>query len=92
MSFVGKINTYKWQFVGLLSKPVGIMGSHISVQVGVECGWCGKWVVGLLNQACRPASTWFLKIDPVRIVGMCVCARPRLLITSGVMWHDMKSI
>ena len=37
-----------------------------------------------------------LKIDPVEIVGMhvcvCVCPRPRLLITSGVMWHDMKPI
>ena len=35
------------------------------------------------------ACTWFLKIDPVRIAGMrvfvCVCLRPRLLITSGVM-------
>ena len=43
---------------------------------------------------CRPvpACTWFLKIDPVWIVGMhtCVCLRPRLLITSGMMWHDMK--
>ena len=29
-----------------------------------------------LNQACashRPALTWFLKIDPVRIVGTCAC-------------------
>ena len=42
-----------------------------------------------LNQA----HAWFLKIDPVRIVGMrvhvcacvCVCPRPKLLITSGVM-------
>ena len=46
----------------------------------------------LLNQA----HTWFLKIDPVRIVGIraCVCPRPRLLllITSGIMLHDMKSI
>ena len=28
-----------------------------------------------LNQArasCRPAHAWFLKIDPVQIVGMCV--------------------
>ena len=42
-----------------------------------------------------PARAWFLKIDPVRIVGMhvrmcmcvcvCVCPRPRLLITSGVI-------
>ena len=37
-----------------------------------------------LNQV-RPARTWFLKIDPVRIVGMracvcvcvCVCVRAR---------------
>ena len=39
---------------------------------------------------------WFLKIDPVWIVGMhvrvCVCLRPRLLITSGVIWHDMNLI
>ena len=45
-----------------------------------------------LNQA----RAWFLKIDPVRIVGMracvCVCARPRLLITSGVVWPDMDLI
>ena len=25
-----------------------------------------------LNQACTGRSTWFLKIDPVQIVGMCV--------------------
>ena len=46
--------------------------------------------------------TWFLKIDPVPIVGMCVrvcvcmrvcvCPRPRLLITSGVMCHDVNLI
>ena len=32
--------------------------------------------VKFLNQAHashRPARTWFLKIDPVRIVSMCVC-------------------
>ena len=44
----------------------------------------------------RPAHTWFLKIDPVRIVGMCacVCPLPRLLITSGhgMMWHDIDLI
>ena len=44
----------------------------------------------LLNQA----RAWFLKSDPVRIVGMRVrvCPRPRLLITSGVMWHGMNLI
>ena len=38
--------------------------------------------------------TWFLKIEPVQMVGMrvCVCVRPRLLITSGMMWHDMDLI
>ena len=44
------------------------------------------------------AHAWFLKIDLVRIVGMnvyacaCVCPHPRLLITSGVIWHDMDLI
>ena len=46
-----------------------------------------------LNQPCA----WFLKVDPVRIISMCVCLcvfvcvcvspPPRLLITSGVMWR-----
>ena len=46
----------------------------------------------------RPARAWFLEIDPVRIVGMracvcvCVCPHPRLSITSGVMWHDIRLI
>ena len=45
----------------------------------------------LLNQvhaSHRLACAWFLKIDPVQIIGMhvCVCPRPRLLITSGVIW------
>ena len=51
---------------------------------------------GFLNQVRRPARARFLKIDHVRIVGMrvcvCVCPRPRLLITSGVMWRDMDLI
>ena len=45
-----------------------------------------------LNQA----TAWFLKIDPMRIVGMrvcvCVCPRPRLLITRGMMWRDIDLI
>ena len=50
-------------------------------------------IIGLLNQeraGLWPACTWFLKIDPVWIVGMCVCVcpRPRLLITSGVIWNS----
>ena len=45
----------------------------------------------LLNQA----SAWFLDIDLVREVCVCVCVYvsvylpPRLVITSGVIWHDM---
>ena len=53
----------------------------------------------LLNQARAglwPVRTWFLKIGPVRIVSIrvcvCVCLCPRLLITSGIMWHDMNLI
>ena len=48
--------------------------------------------------AAAGARAWFLKIDPVRIVGMgvCVCMfvclRPRLLMTSGVRWPDMDLI
>ena len=46
------------------------------------------------------ARAWFLKIDPVWIVCMCMCVfasvcvypPPRLLITSGVMWHDIDPI
>ena len=56
----------------------------------------------------RPAHAWFLKIDPKWIVSMCVCVcvcvsvclcvcvfvcpPPRLLITSGLMWHNMDPI
>ena len=57
----------------------------------------------LLNQARTGlwlARAWFLKVDPVRIVGMrvrvcacvCVCPCPRLLITSGMIWRDMNLI
>ena len=65
-----------------------------------------RWLQSLklfLNKAHashRPARAWFLKIDPVRIVGMrvcvcacvCVCLCPRLLITSGMMWRDIDLI
>ena len=52
----------------------------------------------LFNRCNRPARTWFLKIDPVRIIGIhvCVCVcecvypRLRLLITSGMMWRDIS--
>ena len=64
---------------------------------------CGvtKFLIAFLNQVRadrRLAHFWFLKIDPVWIVGMrvcvcvCVCLRPRLLITSGVMWRDIDLI
>ena len=51
-----------------------------------------SFLLQFLNQVCaghRPVRAWFLKIDPVWIVGMracvCVCPRPRLLITSGMI-------
>ena len=59
-------------------------------------------VITFLNQARAglwQARAWFLKIDPVQIVSMCVfgcvcvcvcvCPPLRLLITSGMMWRDM---
>ena len=57
-------------------------------------------VQGLLykHAGLQLVRTWFLKFDPVRIIGMrvrvcvCVCPRPRLLITNGVIWHKMNLI
>ena len=45
-----------------------------------------NWFLG------RPAHGWFLKITSVQTsvcVFVCVCLPLRLLITSGVMWHDI---
>ena len=47
--------------------------------------------------ALRPLRAWFLEIVSVQMslcvcVCLCMCLPPRLLITSGVMWHDMDSI
>ena len=57
------------------------------------------FVLVLLNQACaclQPAHTWFLRIVSVHKclyaclhVCVCVCLPLRLLITSGMMWHDI---
>ena len=76
--------------------------THISRCHLVRCSVVRAISVHFLNQARavrRPARAWFLKIDLVRIVGMrgacvrvCVCPRPKLLITSGVMWRDMDLI
>ena len=55
----------------------------------------------LLHQACaghRLVRTWFLEIDLVRKVCVCVCVcipvclPPRLVTTSGMMWRDMDPI
>ena len=45
--------------------------------------------ISLYPLACEYVHAWFLKIDPMQIVGMRVCLHPRLLITSGVMWRDI---
>ena len=62
-------------------------------------GFFRYYNITLLNQVCvghRLACTWFLIIDPVRIVGMhaCICVSPhqRLLIASGVIWRNMDLI
>ena len=48
--------------------------------------------VPFLKQAHRPACAWFLKIASMRM-SVCVSVpTPRLLITTGVMWHDMDPI
>ena len=70
-----------------------ILRTFLIIQLGMIDG-C---VPGFFNKLfLNQAHAWFLKIYPVRIVGMrvcvCVCPRPRLLITSGMMWHDMKPI
>ena len=51
-------------------------------------------VAQFLNQAhasCRPGQTWFVEIDFVQDMYMCVsvCLPPRLLIISGMAWCDM---
>ena len=80
-----------YRLPGLLNKYLGCSGVNGFVSTIFK--------KQLLNQARAglwPVRAWFLKIDPVRIVGMhvcvCVCPRPRLLITSGMMWHDMNLI
>ena len=50
------------------------------------------WIVKENNVFLNQARAWFLKIVSVRMsvcVCVCVCPPLRLLITSGVMWHDM---
>ena len=53
-------------------------------------------ILGICMLFLNQARARFLKIDPVRIVDMhvCVCVypRPRLLMTSGVIWRDMDLI
>ena len=46
-------------------------------------------IIAFLNQ--KPGRhTWFLEIDLLRKVCVCVCVSAlRLVITSGLMWHDM---
>ena len=53
------------------------------------------------NQVCASlwlAHAWFLKLILygssvcVFVCAWCVCQRPRLLITSGVIWRDMNLI
>ena len=56
---------------------------------GADRNWRQACFLNQTGAGLWPAHAWFLKIDPVRIVGMrvcvCVCPRPRLLIASGVI-------
>ena len=62
----------------------------LDAEEGLKWNFKERYVIfckkkSFLNQA----LAWFLKIDPVRIVGtrvcVCLCPRPRLLINSGMM-------
>ena len=61
-------------------------------QLGNLCTKICLKAVPVYNHACighRLEHTWFLEIDHVH--GMCICvSAPRLLITSGVMWCDLN--
>ena len=58
------------------------------------------FIVWLHFIRCHQSLDHHLKVEPVRIVSMCVCVcvclhvcpPPRLLITSGVMWRDIDPI
>ena len=66
----------------------------------VHCYQLNSILLNQVRAGLWPARAWFLEIDPVRIVSMCVwlrvcvcvCPPPRLLITSGMMWHDIDPI
>ena len=62
----------------------GICKTFNFIKPGMRQQYAGLWL----------ARSWFLKIDPVQIISMhvCVCPRPKLLITRGVMWRDMDLI
>ena len=53
-------------------------------------------VEGSSNYIWPVPNTILLKIGPVWIIAMhvcvCVCPHPRLLITGGMIWHDMDLI
>ena len=62
----------------------------------VHCYQLNSILLSQVRAGHRPAHAWFLEIDSVQIVSMCVCLRvcppQRLLITSGVMWRDIDPI
>ena len=78
----GEIKGYKatvetWYCCHCLFRPYsGILVVTLWVLANIIPIWKFPDCSNLLNQACaglRPAHTWFLKIDPVQIVSMCVC-------------------
>ena len=56
-----------------------------------------KAIQSVVFKSGTPACAWFLKIDPVRIVSMCVSvfacvSAPKSIITSGMMSHNIDPI
>ena len=103
-TFVRFIHWYRSRIIdshiATLVKVYQMIRTSVSALSSIDNTTCTDF----LNQACagllRPACAWFLKNDPVRIIGMCVCvcvcvcvsAPKAIIITSGVVWCDMNLI
>ena len=67
------------------------ISGKISIDVG---GTYGTVKITCINTF-KPRTLGFLRLilcESFVCMFVCVCVHPRLLITSGVMWHDMDHI